>query len=296
MVTIIEKEAEKLLSLGTQLDKLATGFQFAEGPAWDRVHHRLVFSDIPANTIYQYSESDGVQVFRRPSNFSNGLCFSAHGFLLACEHQSRRVSCQLPDGTVEVLASHYNGKRLNAPNDLVVARDGSIIFTDPHYGLQDGLGGPAEEEQPCRGVYRVVPGADEPVLLVSDFDGPNGLALTADESTLYVVDSIHQHIRAFHVEADWSLTGGEILVELKGEEGEEGVPDGLKLDADGNIYSTGPGGIWICNPGGALVARIAVPEVAANLGWGDSDNRSLYITASTSLYKLRCWAQGPDGD
>lgn len=292
-ITIIEQKAARLLTPESNLLQLASGFQFTEGPAWDYARNRLVFSDIPANTMYQYSEVAGVQVYRQPSNFSNGLCFDAQGCLLSCEHQTRRVSSQRPDGSIQALATHYRGKRLNSPNDLIVAHDGSIIFTDPHFGLQDGLGGPAEEEQPYRGVYRLAPGADEPVLLASDFDAPNGLALTPDQSVLYIDDSINQHIRVFYVEPDWSLRGGDVLLELKGAECEEGVPDGMKLDAEGNIYCTGPGGIWVCSSEGVLLARITVPEVAANLVWGDADLHSLYITASMSLYKLRCLARGP---
>lgn len=291
-VQTYESHSAHLIEPGAELVKLATGFKFTEGPVWDSSHQRLIFSDIPANTMYSYSTSAGVLVHRQPSHFSNGLCLDANGQLLACEHQTRRVTRETATGEIQVLATHYRGKRLNSPNDLIVAQDGSVIFTDPHYGLLDGLGGPAEQEQPHRGVYRLLPGASEPVLLVDDFDAPNGLAFSPDESILYIDDSIHQHIRAFRVTEDGMLSGGSVLAELKSEDDEAGAPDGMKIDVSGHIFCTGPGGVWVLNPDGVLIARIAVPEVAANLNWGDADCRSLYITASTSIYKLRCQTSG----
>ncbi|MCL4236978.1 MAG: SMP-30/gluconolactonase/LRE family protein [Anaerolineae bacterium] len=291
-ITVFESEATRLVAPSTDLVRLANGFKFTEGPVWDHVRSRLLFSDIPANTIYHYSDREGVQIYRQPSHFSNGLCLDCKGRLLTCEHQTRRVTRENHDGTITVLAHQYEGRRLNAPNDIIVAADGSILFTDPHYGLMEGLGGPAEQEQPWRGVYHLRPDLGEPRLLVDDFDAPNGLALSPDESILYINDSVHEHIRSFRVSDDWQLSGGEVLITLKGEADEEGVPDGMKLDENGNIFCTGSGGIWICNPSGKIMARISIPEVAANLAWGDHDRRSLYVTASTGLYRLRCLVRG----
>lgn len=293
-ITVFESEATRLVAPSTDLVRLANGFKFTEGPVWDHVRSRLLFSDIPANTIYRYSDREGVQIYRQPSHFSNGLCLDCKGRLLTCEHQTRRVTRENHDGTITVLAHQYEGRRLNAPNDIIVAADGSILFTDPHYGLMEGLGGPAEQEQPWRGVYHLRPDLGEPRLLVDDFDAPNGLALSPDESILYINDSVHEHIRSFRVSDDWQLSGGEVLITLKGEADEEGVPDGMKLDENGNIFCTGSGGIWICNPSGKIMARISIPEVAANLAWGDHDRRSLYVTASTGLYRLRCLVRGPN--
>ena len=288
-IEIFEHVAETLVDPTSELKKLADGFQFTEGPVWDYANQRLYFSDIPANTMYRYSENKGVEVYRKPSNFSNGLTIDRNGRIVACEHLTRQVTRESKDRT-EVVVGHYNGKRLNSPNDVIVASDGSIIFTDPPFGLMKGLGGPAEQELPFNGVYRVAPGAKDPVLLVDDFEAPNGLALNPDESKLYIDDTVCGHIRVFDVGPDWKLSGGDVLVELKGDG--MGRPDGMKIDSHGNIFCTGPGGIWICSPNATILGRIRMPEHTANLNWGDSDERSLYITASTSLYRLRCRTVG----
>lgn len=290
VLEVYEAEAQKLVEPTASLERLGDGFQFTEGPVWHVGQQCLFFSDIPANTMYRYTSANGVAVYRKPSHFSNGLTLDGAGRLLACEHQSRRVSRTETDG-VETVVERYQGKRLNSPNDLIVALDGSILFTDPHYGLMDGLGGPGEQELPFRGVYRIAPGAQEPTLLVDDFTAPNGLALTADGRRLYVDDTIQGHIRAFDVREDWTLAGGAVLVELRGEE--PGAPDGMKLNAEGMIYCTGPGGVWLCSPTGAVLGRLRMPEVTANLAWGGADGCSLYLTASTGLYRLRCQVGGP---
>ncbi|HEX2619051.1 MAG TPA: SMP-30/gluconolactonase/LRE family protein [Phototrophicaceae bacterium] len=291
-IQIYDQEALTLIDPNAELVKLATGFKFTEGPVWDFQNQQLIFSDIPANIMYSYSEAHGVSIYRQPSHFSNGLCMDSQGRLLACEHQTRCVTRTTPSGEIEVLATHYRGKRLNSPNDVIVTRDGSVIFTDPHYGLLEGLGGPAQQEQQHRGVYRLAPGATEPVLLIDDFEAPNGLALSPDESILYIDDTIRDHIRAFKVADNGLLSGGEVLLKLQGETGEEGAPDGMKITESGHVFCTGAGGIWICHPECRVLARIMMPEVTANLRWGDADRRTLYMTASTSIYKLRCLVSG----
>lgn len=288
-VEIFELELKAIVELDSELLKLANDFIFTEGPVWDPASQWLYFSDIPADTLFRYSEIYGVEVYRKPSNFSNGLAFDRQGMLIACEHRTRRIT-RGKKKIVEVVADHYQGKRLNSPNDLILASDGSIIFTDPLYGLRDGLGGPGEQELNFQGVYRVPAGASEPSLLVDDFKAPNGLALAPDETKLYVDDTIRRHIRVFEIEDDWTLSGGDVLLEIKGEE--EGKPDGMKLDAQGNIFCTGPGGIWICAPDGVVLGRISIPEKTSNLAWGGEDFRTLYITASSSLYKIRCITSG----
>lgn len=280
---------DHLIEANAQLEMLASGFQFTEGPIWDANQQCLYFSDIPANKIYRYSPETGATEYRNPSNFSNGLTLDHDGYLIACEHHTRRVTRTTPQG-IEVLANSYMGQRLNSPNDVIVARDGGILFTDPHYGLLEGQGGPATQELAFRGVYRLAPGSSELSLLVSDFEAPNGLALSLDEKRLYVDDSIRGHIRVFDVNDDWTLSGGTIFAELARDAA--GDPDGMKLDDLGNIFCTGPGGIWIYSPDGVPLGRILMPEVTANVNWGDDDSRSLYITASTSLYRLRCKTRG----
>ena len=225
-----------------------------------------------------------------PSNHSNGQTIDAAGNLIACEHQTRRVTRETADGT-ETLVDGYDGKMFNSPNDVVAARDGSLIFTDPAYGLdkvEEGGGG--EREMPFQGVYRIPPDSNEAELLVDDFVGPNGLALSPSEDILYVVDSERAHIRSFRIGAGWELSDGEVLAEIPSE-GDE-VPDGMKVDVQGNIYCTGKGGVWILTPEGEMLAHILVPETTANLAWGDEDARTMYITANSGLYRLRCLETG----
>jgi gluconolactonase len=286
---LVHQRVRELVDPGVEPELLADGFVFAEGPVWSFRDSHLTFSDIPGDTMYRWDERQGLREYRKPSNFSNGLTYDADGALITCEHRTRRVTRETSEG-LETIADTYRGKRLNAPNDVVLAPDRSFVFTDPHYGLGEGFGGPAEQEQPVRGVYRIMPVGGEPELLASDFTGPNGLALSPDGRTLYVDDTDEFHIRAFAVSADWELSGGEVLVDLP--RNGEGVPDGLKVDLAGNIYCTGAGGIWICSPEGELLGQIPFPEVAANLAWGDDDARTLYVTASTGLYRVRSKATG----
>jgi gluconolactonase len=289
MVEVRDARIENLIDPAAELERLADGLVFTEGPVWDFEADELTFSDIPADTMYRWSAQRGVRVRRSPSNFSNGLTYDLDGCLIACEHRTRRVTRETPDGTVTVVDS-FGGKRLNAPNDVVVARDGSLLFTDPHYGLGEGFGGPAEQEQPVRAVYRVPPGASEAVRLLDDFEGPNGLVLSPDEQWLYVDDTEHGHVRRFSVSPDWRLEGGEVVLEPPGDG--DGVLDGMKLDLEGNLWCTGPGGIWIAAPDGELLGRVRTPEVAANLAWGGRDASTLYITASTGLYRMDCRVRG----
>jgi gluconolactonase len=283
-----EPEAELLIDPGAEPERVAEGFEFTEGPAWSFRHSHLTFVDLAGDVMYRWNEASGTQVLRKPSDHANGLAYDRAGALVSCEHRTRRITKETPGGLV-TLVDRYQGKRLNAPNDLVIAGDGTIIFTDPHYGLSEGYGGPAEQELPFRGVYRLAPGASEPELITDDFEGPNGLALTPGEERLIVVDSERNHLRAFRIGEGWRFSGGDVLVELP-EQGD--VPDGLKLDKNGNIFTTGPGGLWLCNPEGNVIGHLPMPEVTANLAWGGPDARTLYLTASTGLYRLRCRTTG----
>lgn len=266
------------------LEAVATGFGFTEGPVWRGAD--LLFSDIPSSRTVRYRplpEGPEITTFRYPSGNANGLTLDHRGRLIACEHSGRRVSRIGLDGKVEAIAEHYQGKRLNSPNDVVVRSDGSIYFTDPPYGLPNQSEG---KELPFNGVYRIDPNG-QLQLLVDDFERPNGLAFSPDERTLYIDDSARGHIRAFEVAADGTLGRGRVWAELKAGASERGVPDGMKVDVEGNVYCTGPGGIWIFDPSSRFLGRIVLPEIPANLAWGDADWRTLYVTAQTSLYRLR---------
>jgi gluconolactonase len=270
---------QAILADNAQVEKVAGEFQFTEGPLW---HPKgfLLFSDIPANTLYQWTANEKPKIFRRPSGNANGNTLDREGRLLTAEHSNRRVSRTEKNGTVVTLASQFQGKRLNSPNDLVVKSDGSIYFTDPPYGIKS-----EQEELGFYGVYRLAP-EGKLTLLVKDFVRPNGIAFSPDEKKLYVNDSEKGHIRVFDVKSGSTVENGQLFAELK-DPSQKGVPDGMKVDQQGNVYSTGPGGIWVFSPSGNLLGIIEVPEVAANIAWGDEDYKTLYITASNSLYRIR---------
>jgi len=237
------------------------------------------------------------EVFREPSNKSNGLTWDLQGRLLACEHLGRRVSLTLNSGEVIPVAEQYGGKRLNSPNDLVLRSDGALYFSDPPYGIQSAeVGEVREQEQPLNGLYLVpasagAPAGSEPILLADDFDRPNGLAFSPDERRLYVADTPRYQVRVFAVRPDGRLEGGEVFAQFEAAQG-EGRPDGMKVDTAGNLYTTGPGGLWIIAPDGEVLGRARFPEKTANCAWGDADYRSLYVTASTSVYRLRVLIPG----
>jgi gluconolactonase len=266
-----------------ELEQVGTGFDFTEGPLWHPHDGFLLFSDMPGNIIRRYTEAEGITPFRSPSDMANGLTYDRQGRLLACEHATSRVTRTEPDGTLTVLASHYDGKALNSPNDIVVARGGAICFTDPTFGRMDYYGVPREPELAFRGVYRIDPGDGTLRLLADDFDQPNGLCFSLDETRLFVNDTMRRHIRVFDVKPDGSVSGGAVFAETVGEA--PGAPDGMKIDSAGNLFSCGPGGIHVFDPGGACLGVILVPEPAANFTWGGADLRTLYITASSSLYR-----------
>jgi len=274
----------------SKLEKIATGFVFTEGPVWDAAKSCLFFSDIPANRMRRWSKDSGIVIFREPSGKSNGLTIDKQGRLIACEHANRRVSRTEKDGAVVTIADKYDGKKLNSPNDVVAKSDGSIYFTDPPYGLTAEFGNLGQQELPFQGVYRLSADGKSLTLLIDDFDKPNGLAFSPDESLIYVDDTDRAHVRVFDVKADGSIANGNVFAELKGDA--PGNVDGMKVDSMGNVYVTGPGGIWIFDPSGKKLGRIDVPEVSANIAWGDEDWKTMYITGSTSLYKIRLGIQG----
>ena len=287
-----------LVAPDAPIDRVAGGLGFTEGPVWRR--GTLLFSDIPNKRIVRWRRLvEGPELTTFATGMSNGLTLDREGRVLAAEHDGRRVTRVADDGTRTVLAERFQGKRLNSPNDIVVKSDGSIYFTDPPYGVQPSRPGTVRpegwwtqpipgKEQPCQGVYRIAPdGALQ--LVVDDFALPNGLAFSPDESVLYIDDSARKHIRAFEVRPDGTLTGSRVLLDMASPD--PGVPDGLKVDGHGNIFCTGPGGIWVCRPDGTLLGRIVLPELPANLGWGE-DGSVLYVTARTSIYRLPTKTRG----
>jgi len=268
---------------GAELDRIATGFQFTEGPAYDR-QGSLCFSDIPANRIYRIAEDGTVSVFQEPSGKSNGLLFDKDGSLLACRHGERDVARILPDGTLKVVADAYQGKKLNSPNDCAVAADGAIYFTDPGYGLE---GRPSEQD--VEAVYRIAPDGTV-TRVVDDMTKPNGIFVSPDGKTLYIADSEDCIIRAYPILADGQVGAGRTFADMKSEA--EGVPDGMTLDEKGNIYCTGGGGIWVFNPEGEHLGTIPLPEVPANCTFGGPENTTLYVTARHSVYRVELLVPG----
>lgn len=284
----LEIEEDELRGLLAEpvLERLATGAIWAEGPIWVDAGDHLLFSDIPNTTIHRWDERDGITVFRQPSGFANGHTLDRQGRLVSCEHQNRRVSRTEADGTITTLAAHYEGRRLNSPNDVVVKSDGAIYFTDPTYGQKDDEGNCGPQELPWQGVYRIDPDGTL-TLVVDNFRAPNGLAFSPDERLLYIGDSEDLFIRVYDVQDDGSLANGRDFAPQTGVYKDlKGAPDGMKVDAQGRLWSTAAGGVWVFAPDGRRIGVLPVPEPCANLNWGPPNQRTLYLTASTSLYRV----------
>ena len=266
-------------------EKLGTGFVFTEGPVWHPRGKFLVFSDMPGDHMRRWSARDGITTFRKPSDMANGNTYDRQGRLLTCEHATSRVTRTESDGRIVPLATHWQDKELNSPNDIVCRSDGAIYFSDPPYGRAKFYGVERPQQLSFQGVYRVGDDARSPVLLVDDFERPNGLCFSLDEGRLFINDTARKHIRVFDVAKDGGLTNGRLWAETKGDK--PGAPDGMKIDAEGRVYCSGPGGIHVFDPSAALIEILEVPEYTANFAWGDDDYRSLFVTASTSLYRIR---------
>lgn len=287
-----------LVASSVQVEKLATGFTFTEGPIWHPDGY-LLFSDMPMDVRRKWSEDSGVVEVMKPANKCNGMTLDAELRLVVCEHWTSQVvrATLKADGTEasrETIASHYGDKELNSPNDVVVAPDGSIYFSDPTYGRMDVFGNPREQQLDFQGVYRVPAGGGDVQLLVDDFMQPNGLCFSPDEKTLYINDSGVLHIRRFDVAADGSLSGGDVIL---GEIGSPddfagGICDGMKCDEQGNIWVTGPGGVWVVAPDGEHLGTVEVPEHTGNLTWGGPSWDVLYVPSSSSLYRFQAKVSG----
>ena len=274
----------QLIDTKEDLKTITTGFRFLEGPVWHPYDHVLIFSDILGNCLYQWSADQGIATFREHSYMANGNTLDRQGRLLTCEHATSRVTRTERDGSVKVIASHYNGKELNSPNDIVVRSDNGIYFTDPNSGREPRVGVPRGKELPFQGVYRI--NRDGALLLlIDDFSKPNGLCFSSDEKRLFINDTDRQHIRVFDVLENGTLANGRLWAELTVDL--PGVADGMKIDSEGNLYCSGPGGIHVFDSNAGLLGRILLPEIAANFTWGDDDLCSLYLAGTTTLYRLK---------
>ena len=284
----LRREFSELIDIDAPVERLAGGFTFTEGPIWHPRDQYLLFSDMPADVRRRYDERAGIREVTRPSNKCNGMTYDAQLALVVCEHATSTLVRE-HDGKREILASHFEGKELNSPNDVCVHSDGSIYFSDPSYGRMPVYGVERPRQLDFQGVYRVRPGNREPQLLVDRnlFEQPNGLCFSPDERQLYVNDTVRALIRVFDVRSDGSLGPDRIFASGIRSELEPGVPDGMKCDSAGNIWVTAPGGVWVYSRSGALLGKIKVPELVANIHWGKADWRTLFICATHSLYAVR---------
>jgi gluconolactonase len=288
---------DAVLEPDPRLERIATGFVFTEGPVWS-ADGSLLFSSPNTNAIYRWHPSGRVTVFRSKSGYagvdigrftqpgSNGLTFDPDGRLTLCQHGNRRVIRVEPHGNTSVLADRFEGRRLNSPNDLVYRSDGTVFFTDPPFGLPGTFDDP-DKELPFSGVFAA---RDGHVTLVTDeLEGPNGLAFSPDERYLYVGNWDPERKVVMRYELDRAsnrVTGSSVLFDMTNAPGEDAI-DGLKVDQAGNVYACGPGGIWIISPQGEHLGTLRLPEAPHNIAWGDADARTLYITALTSVYRIR---------
>ncbi|HEY8773344.1 MAG TPA: SMP-30/gluconolactonase/LRE family protein [Gaiellaceae bacterium] len=292
-VDVKSEGIRRLVDENVEVEQLGTDFTFTEGPIWNPDGQFLLFSDMPGDTRRRWDESSGVQVVASPSNKGNGMTLDADGRLIVCEHSTSALVRMDPDGTGtnrEVLASHYEGQELNSPNDVCVKSDGSIWFSDPWYGRMPVFGLERERELGWQGVFRIAPGGGDPQLVVErdEYEQPNGLCFSPDESLLYINDTPKAWIKVYDVGSDGSLSNGRMFYEGVGTgDLEKGIPDGMKCDEEGNIWVTGPGGVWVISSGGEHLGTIRVPENTGNLAWGGPDWHTLFIPSSTSLYAVK---------
>jgi gluconolactonase len=295
-VEVVDPRFAKYQIISAAVERLFTGARWAEGPVWVGDGGYLLFSDIPNNRMLRWIEETGeVTVFRSPSNYSNGNCRDREGRLITCEHDSRRVTRTEHDGTITVLMDSFQGKKLNAPNDVVVHSDGAIWFSDPGYGIMSNYEGHKAAFELPAVVYRLDPKTRAATVVVSDLDKPNGLCFSPDEKLLYVVDSgTPKDIRVYDVVDGVRLKNGRLFVNMS-----PGTSDGIRCDVDGNIWSAAGwvagkdyNGVHVFAPDGTLIGRIHLPETCANLCFGGAKRNRLFMTASQSLYSLYVGTEG----
>jgi gluconolactonase len=315
-IQMLDPVLDHIVGTDARLERIATGFdKWTEGPVWTR-DGTLLLAEIPANNIIQWSAAKGAVVFMHPSGYqgsepyegpepgSNGMTLDADGRVSVAGHAVRtvwRMESVDRKPQITVLADSYRGKQLNSPNDLVYKSDGSLYFTDPPYGLPTQSDADPKKELQINGVYRLpgarghkpgaAPDRDKLQLVIEDLARPNGLAFSPDEKFLYVAESGKRQWMRYRVQPDGSLTDGILFLDASTDSA-DGGPDGLRVDKKGNIYGSGPGGVWIISPQGKHIGTIKVPERVSNVAWGDKNGRTLYITASTSLYRIKLRASG----
>jgi gluconolactonase len=288
-ITVKSEALAELIDPEAEVERVATGFTFTEGPIWNRQGNFLLFSDMPGDVRRRWSES-GVEEVMRPSNKCNGMVYDAEGNLLVCEHITSSLVRERSDGSRETIASHYQGKELNSPNDVITRSDGKIYFSDPSYGRMAGFGEERDQDLSFQGVFMIPASGGEPDLVVAEdeFEQPNGLCFSPDESLMYINDTPRALIRVYDVNGDGTLSGGRLFFDGIGSGViEEGIPDGMKCDERGNIWVTGPQGVWVISAEGEHLGVVEVPENVGNLAWGASDWKTLYIPSSTSLYRVQ---------
>lgn len=311
-ITRIDPRLDKLVPSDARMERLAEGFEWSEGPVWVKDGGYLLFSDIPKNSVMKWSEKDGISVFLKPSGYTgatpygaepgcNGLALDELGQLISCEHGDRRLSVLTKDGGKRTLVDNYLGKRLNSPNDVVVKSNGDLYFTDPPYGLPKHFEDPRRELDFC-GVYRLAKDGGTTslpytklTLLTSKLNRPNGIAFSPDEKILYVAQSDGKAPiwMAYDVQADGTIANGRVFYdssELR-KKYSYGGPDGMKVDKDGNLFATGPGGIVVIAPDATLLGVFETGQATANCGWGD-DGSTLYICADMYLARIRLKTKG----
>ena len=296
----LDPRFDEIVPKDARIEKLAGGFTFIEGPLW-RPEGALWFSDVVGNVVRQWSRDGTVTEILKPGGYDgnalpaggfigpNGMTADRDGAVLICQHGNRRIARITKDRKVSTFLDKFEGKKFNSPNDLVYRSDGSLFFTDPPYGLPKQDDDPAKELK-FNGVYKLTKGKLQ--VIVKDLTRPNGLAFSPDEKTLYVANSDEKRKiwMRYDVAADGTVSNGKVLADVTAETA-EGLPDGLKVDTTGNVYATGPGGIWVFAPDGKHIGSIKPAEVPANCGWGD-DGKSLYMTARTGLYRIKLNATG----
>jgi gluconolactonase len=283
---------ERIVPKHAPLDRIAYGLQFGEGPVWNARQGSLLWVDIVGDTIWKWIPGKGTEILLRPSGKANGMTYGRQGRLVVAGWASRTVWRMEHDGSIVPLATHYQGKKINTPNDIVVQSDGAIYWTDPPMAMYiPGMAGDdVQRYLEFIGVFRLAPDGATLTPVADDFINPNGLAFSPDESLLYINDTSRRHIRVFEVQADGTLRHGRVFYEAHGDE--PGNPDGMKVDTEGHVYCTGPAGIHVIDPRGNLLGRMKIPGHVTNMAWGDADWRSLYITTRDSVYRVRLQVPG----